>query len=911
MSEYRTRANTYTCPEDGCRGCEGCYGEDDTADCTCCDYVFEGPTGFAEHDTWYCQSCDIRACAGCVGEDDPSCDGCGLVFEHTSGPFDDDGNYIGKAESLMAINQNTPISNFTTNELTHSSTVQGDFNQASINSSGHQNLEVRGAESRDELIETLIGIRQKLARQEGIEDWENDSEGPLDSLSSAFIQELIWYLDGDRDTWDAESFGAEDMDEYGKEGEGYYKSIEKTMTVKRLSAITEMMMEDGKGDYSIIVAYHRNGDTVVSDIKSWSENGLNLQLNEENFYDFVGGAESFEADFTVAMDTTSEAGFRISEPQIEEWNMTDDELKEYALNEVRAGHGPDYWIEGDGDEDSIRITEMTREHSYDPDKFKAESFGADVKMDDREQWVNSISWRGPLETKLEDGFYYPHCDYCGDSTGDQDMPIYTANNQGHFCINCLQEWGLENAESFSAEDWEYHVYVSDSPTDDIFIVHNARDFGTQEAAIKAAHEVSKDKRGKGKMVYVVAEEREMEYIGTYIEEVIYRIDEDGDVLGAESFGAESFGAESQVRRAIDFLEGAKEEMTSDKKYYTEKLIEYAKTNKKPKELDRAIWFLDGAKEEMTFDKKYYTDVLILNAKQPLDYSEWVCPFVDEIDFGSGLEKDDWNDLLSECGCTDYRIVKDSASPSGETVECSCCKRDISYVVEPYREAKDVYEEKERKWIKQMARLQYDAETFEAEDDDMERYMNRAWKKYTPRQKMDMQLRDLHYGHTNKNTKRYFKKGYEYGWKLAREKAANGAPLYKGARAKDLITTSLRKDGFLVDAGAYAGFDDSWRVYEGELNAESFSAEYGKRQRFGNRYVGRDTKGKFISNVSVGRSLKADRRNKSKTPARSGFGHRGDIQKGGATGFTLPSDTKRMIGMGAVLGGILAYWQSKA
>ena len=39
-------------------------------------------------------------------------------------------------------------------------------------------------------------------------------------------------------------------------------------------------------------------------------------------------------------------------------------------------------------------------------------------------------------------------------------------------------------ENFSAEDeeevWEYHVYVSDSPTDDIFIVDDARDFGTQE-----------------------------------------------------------------------------------------------------------------------------------------------------------------------------------------------------------------------------------------------------------------------------------------------------------------------------------------------------------------------------------------------------------------------------------------------
>ena len=96
-----------------------------------------------------------------------------------------------------------------------------------------------------------------------------------------------------------------------------------------------------------------------------------------------------------------------------------------------------------------------------------------------------------------------------------------------------------------------------------------------------------------------------------------------------------------------------------------------------------------------------------------------------------------------------------------------------------------------------------------------------------------------------------------------------------------------------------------------FNAESFGAEYGKRQRFGNRYVGRDTKGKFISNVSVGRSLKADRRTKSKTPARSGFGHKGDTQKGASAGFKLPTDAKSVIGIGAVLGGLLAYLESKA
>ena len=93
--------------------------------------------------------------------------------------------------------------------------------------------------------------------------------------------------------------------------------------------------------------------------------------------------------------------------------------------------------------------------------------------------------------------------------------------------------------------------------------------------------------------------------------------------------------------------------------------------------------------------------------------------------------------------------------------------------------------------------------------------------------------------------------------------------------------------------------------------KSFGAEYGKRQRFGNRYVARDTKGKFISNVSVGRSLKADRRNKSKTPARSGFGHKGDAQKGASGGFKLPTDAKSLVGIGAVLGGLWAYLESKA
>ena len=131
----------------------------------------------------------------------------------------------------------------------------------------------------------------------------------------------------------------------------------------------------------------------------------------------------------------------------------------------------------------------------------------------------------------------------GRESAEQMMKIIKDND---FTFIAYYGFDAEGFEAEDEEDWEYHVYVSDSPTDDIFIVHDARDFGTQEEAIKAAHEVSKDKRGKGKMVYVVAEEREMD-----IEQVIYRIDEEGDVLNAESFDAENLSFKERVEKMID------------------------------------------------------------------------------------------------------------------------------------------------------------------------------------------------------------------------------------------------------------------------------------------------------------------------------------------------------------------------
>ena len=48
-----------------------------------------------------------------------------------------------------------------------------------------------------------------------------------------------------------------------------------------------------------------------------------------------------------------------------------------------------------------------------------------------------------------------------------------------------------------------------------------------------------------------------------------------------------------------------------------------------------------------------------------------------------------------------------------------------------------------------------------------------------------------------------------------------------------------------------------------------------------RFVKRNADGTFSEVVDVGRSLAADRRSKSKTVARPGYGDQGDLPKGGA------------------------------
>lgn len=101
----------------------------------------------------------------------------------------------------------------------------------------------------------------------------------------------------------------------------------------------------------------------------------------------------------------------------------------------------------------------------------------------------------------------------------------------------------------------------------------------------------------------------------------------------------------------------------------------------------------------------------------------------------------------------------------------------------------------------------------------------------------------------------------------------------------------KKTGKKIDGGtvkAKSSGDAQQMLEEGGLEDEEFEImdaegrkrRYGKRQRFdhikGNsRYVARNSKGQFISNVGVGNSIRADLRNSAKSQQPVGFRNQGD------------------------------------
>ncbi len=166
-----------------------------------------------------CFSCDGMGAEG--GEDCSYCAGSGLMSDtlraemalYDSEYFDADCGCFKKksaededkfeapyagAGSLMGIKGDSALSSFTTSELTESSAIHGDFDQASLNYSGHQNLEVRAeAEIKIYSFKELSEEAQTKAVADYIEGWEETHEmGDMEYLDALSVLKYDYPMDG-------------------------------------------------------------------------------------------------------------------------------------------------------------------------------------------------------------------------------------------------------------------------------------------------------------------------------------------------------------------------------------------------------------------------------------------------------------------------------------------------------------------------------------------------------------------------------------------------------------------------------------------------------------------------------------------------------------------------------------------
>jgi len=177
--------------------CNDCRSE--MGECYICDDVLIN----YYNDSGSCEVCHESVCSECSQEtEDPkkpgfveygvACDECVkekklvVTAETFKAP------YAG-AGSLMGIGQGTGLGSFTSKELTESSAIHGDFDSASLNYSGKQNLEVRAeaSDSYDNLAHQDEMAQE--AYEEYVEELDPETDYPPMSFEEWYEQTMAIY----------------------------------------------------------------------------------------------------------------------------------------------------------------------------------------------------------------------------------------------------------------------------------------------------------------------------------------------------------------------------------------------------------------------------------------------------------------------------------------------------------------------------------------------------------------------------------------------------------------------------------------------------------------------------------------------------------------------------------------------
>ena len=142
----------------------------------------------------------------------------------------------GGAGSLMDIGKATPLADFTDEELTTSSAIHGDFDQASLNYSGHQNLEVRAETFNGLSAEEYYAEMEEL--DDGVASITNrfgDSVGVVQVDDEDLEDVSVEITDGDGDVVYEGILGDEDVPEM--EEDDFYYSENNTKKSKSIGLL--------------------------------------------------------------------------------------------------------------------------------------------------------------------------------------------------------------------------------------------------------------------------------------------------------------------------------------------------------------------------------------------------------------------------------------------------------------------------------------------------------------------------------------------------------------------------------------------------------------------------------------------------------------------------------------------------
>lgn len=177
--------------------CNDCRSE--MGECYICDDILI----YGYNDNGSCEVCDESVCQECSSEtEDPkkpgfveygvACDECVKEKKLVVTAETFEAPYAG-AGSLMGIGQGTGLGSFTSKELTESSAIHGDFDSASLNYSGKQNLEVRAeaSDSYDNLAHQDEMAQE--AYQEYVQELDPATDYPPMSFEEWYEQTMAIY----------------------------------------------------------------------------------------------------------------------------------------------------------------------------------------------------------------------------------------------------------------------------------------------------------------------------------------------------------------------------------------------------------------------------------------------------------------------------------------------------------------------------------------------------------------------------------------------------------------------------------------------------------------------------------------------------------------------------------------------